>query len=215
MLAGDSIMEKLITLGVVLAALVLLALPVQARQGTFTIDGTVATADGQGVPGIAIVLSGQQSDTTTTGQNGEFRFTALAAGTYTVAPLDSTYTFVPESHSITFPSPGTPTPVFEASMITATRLEDQQIPTAFDLWPNYPNPFTLETTIRYQVAEAGPVRLDVVDLLGRTVTVLVDEVRSAGVHTATLDARNLPSGLYLYRLQAGTVIRVRRMILAK
>ncbi len=195
------------------AGFVLLALPVRAQ--TFTITGTVTSNNG-GVVGILIVLSGEKSDTTTTGQNGEFTFAELAAGTYTVTPTDADYVFAPESFMITFPGAGTPVPVFEASMTTPTSIEaDRQIPTAFVLEQNYPNPFNPETTIRYRMAEAGPVRLDVVDLLGRTVAVLVDDFRSVGTHAVTLDARDLPGGLYLYRLQAGATVLVRKMILAK
>ena len=190
-------------------------LPLLAHAQTFTITGTVAS-NGEGIVDIPIVLSGEKADTTTTGQNGEFTFADLAAGTYTVTPTDTNYVFNPESFMITFPGTGTPVPVFEASMTTPTSTEvDGPLSTAFVLEQNYPNPFNPETTIRYRMAEAGPVRLDVVDLLGRTVAVLVDDVRSVGTHTVTLDARDLPRGLYLYRLQAGAVVRVRKMILAK
>ncbi len=194
------------------AGFVLLALPAHAQ--TFTITGTVAS-DGQGIIDIPIVLSGEKADTTTTAQNGEFTFADLAAGTYTVTPTDTNYVFNPESLMITFPGTGTPVPVFEASVVATSTEADRQIPTAFVLEQNYPNPFNPETTIQYQVAQAGPVRLDVVDLLGRTVVVLVDDVRGVGTHAVTLDARDLPGGLYLYRLQAGATIRVRKMILAK
>jgi len=197
---------------IVFAGFVLFALPVRAQ--TFTINGTVAS-NGQGIIDILIVLSGEKADTTTTAQNGEFTFADLAAGTYTVTPTDADYVFNPESFTITFPDTGTPVPVFEASMVATSTEADGQIPTAFVLSPNYPNPFHPETTIRYQVAQTGPVRLDVVDLLGRTVAVLVDDVRSVGTHTVTLDARDLPGGLYLYRLQAGATVLVRKMILAK
>ena len=154
-----------------------------------------------------------QSDTTTTNENGEYTFTALPAGTYSVTPVREGYAFSPESLTITLP--GTATPLFDASMVATSTQAGQEIPTDFGLSQNYPNPFNPKTVIRYQVAEAGPVRLDVFDVLGRTVTVLVDDVRAAGTHTATLDARHLPSGLYLYRLQAGSTVLARRMVLAK
>jgi len=196
-----------------LAGFVLLVLPAHAQ--TFTITGTVAS-NGQGIIDILIVLSGEKADTTTTAQNGEFTFADLAAGTYTVTPTDTNYVFNPESFMITFPGTGTPVPVFEASMTTPTSTEaDRQIPIAFVLEQNYPNPFNPETTIRYRMAKAGPVRLDVVDLLGRTVAVLVDDVRGVGTHAVTFDARDLPGGLYLYRLQSGAIVLVRKMILAK
>lgn len=197
---------------IALAGFIFLALPVRAQP--FSITGTVAS-NNEGVAGILIVLTGASSDTTTTGENGEFTFSDLAAGTYTVTPTDSSYTFNPESFTITFPGTGTPVPAFEASAVPTNTEAEGRIPTAFVLQQNYPNPFNPETTIRYQMAEAGPVRLDVVDLLGRTVAVLVDDVRGVGTHAVTFEARDLPGGLYLYRLQAGDAVRVRKMILAK
>ncbi len=199
--------------GMALAGLILLAVPVRAQQ-TFTITGAV-TANGAGLADVTMVLGGAKSDTTTTNQNGEYTFSELAAGTYSVTPTDANYVFAPESFTITFPSTGTPVPVFDASMVATNTEADEPIPTAFVLEQNYPNPFNPETVIRYHMAEAGPVRLDVLDLLGRTVAVLVDDVRNAGTHAATFDARHLPSGLYLYRLQAGSTVLARRMVLAK
>ena len=100
-----------------------------------------------------------------------------------------------------------------STVVSATDVDD--VPAVFALEQNYPNPFNPETVIRYHLADAGPVRLDVVDLLGRTVAVLVDDARGAGAHTATLDARHLPSGLYLYRLQTTSTTLARTMVLAK
>ena len=195
-----------------LAGFILLALPVRAQ--TFSIMGTVAS-NSVGVANIPIVLSGAASDTMTTNENGEFSFTELAAGTYTVTPTDSNYVFNPESFDITLPGSGTPVPAFEASMVATSTEADGPIPTALVLSPNFPNPFKTETTIWYQVVEAGPVRLDVVDLLGRTMIVLVDEARGVGTHSVTLDAQDWPVGLYIYRLQSGDAVRVRKMIRTK
>ncbi len=194
-----------------LAGLILLAAPVRAQQ-TFTIAGAV-TANGAGLADVTMVLGGAKSDTTTTNENGEFSFMELAAGTYTVTPTDTNYAFSPESLTITLP--GTATPLFDASMVATSTQAGQEIPAAFALAQNYPNPFNPETVIRYHLAEAGPVRLDVLDVLGRTMAVLVDDARNAGTHAATFDARHLPSGLYLYRLQAGSTVLTRRMVLAK
>ena len=197
----------------VLAGAMVLAGPVRAQQ-TFTITGTV-TANGQGLADVTMVLGGAQADTTTTAENGEYTFTALPEGTYTVTPERESYTFAPDSLTITFPTTGTVVPVFEASMVATSTEAGAEIPTAFALEQNHPNPFNPETVIRYHIAQAGPVRLDVLNLLGRTVAVLVDDTRAAGTYTATLDARHLPSGLYLYRLQAGPTVLTRKMVLAK
>ena len=69
-----------------------------------------------------------------------------------------------------------------------------------------PNPFTAVTTILYALAETQHVRLAVYDVLGREVAVLVDEEVSAGSHSVVFEAGTLPSGTYLYRLEAGNTV---------
>jgi hypothetical protein len=64
----------------------------------------------------------------------------------------------------------------------------------------YPNPFDGRTTVGYDVAESGAVRLVVYDLLGREVAVLVDGPREAGHHEAVLDGSRLAAGVYLVRM---------------
>ncbi|NBC17999.1 MAG: T9SS type A sorting domain-containing protein, partial [Bacteroidetes bacterium] len=100
-----------------------------------------------------------------------------------------------------------------ATSVDAEDAED--LPQAFALAPNYPNPFNPQTTIGYELPEASAVRLVVYDVLGRQVAVLVDGVRPAGRHEVTFEAANLPSGVYLYQLQAGAFTQTRRMLLVK
>ena len=69
----------------------------------------------------------------------------------------------------------------------------------FELAGNYPNPFTSQTTITFITPEKASVRLAVYDLLGRRVSVLVDERLPAGKHEIPFAAENLPKGKYLYR----------------
>jgi Secretion system C-terminal sorting domain len=59
------------------------------------------------------------------------------------------------------------------------------------------------------------VSLKVFDLLGREVVTLVNEVKSAGTHTATFSANNIPSGVYFYRLQSGSFSETKRLVLLK
>ena len=100
-------------------------------------------------------------------------------------------------------------------LITVDVEDAAEVPAPFVLDQNYPNPFNPTTMIRYAVPEPGPVRLDVFDVLGRQVAVLVDGVVPAGTHAATFEAGHLPSGLYLYRLQAGSRIETRTMMLVR
>lgn len=93
--------------------------------------------------------------------------------------------------------------------------DEEELPLEFELSPNYPNPFNPVTTIRYALPEAVDVNLVVYDILGRRVRILFDATQAAGYHSVTFDASDLPSGLYLYRLQAGEFSDVRKMILLK
>ncbi len=98
-----------------------------------------------------------------------------------------------------------------------TSSEKQELPEGYALDQNYPNPFSVSTTIAYTMKAAGSVRLEVYDLLGRSVATLVDAQVGAGAHTVTFDgsALNLPSGLYLYRLQTPVGNQVRKMMLVQ
>lgn len=91
----------------------------------------------------------------------------------------------------------------------------QMIPAAFSLHQNYPNPFNPTTTIRYDVIQAGPVELTVFDLLGKEVAKLASGPHLAGSYTITWNAANLPSGIYLCRMNAGTLSQTQKVILVK
>ena len=77
---------------------------------------------------------------------------------------------------------------------------------------NYPNPFRQRATIACRVPAPGHVRLTVYDVLRRELVVLVDERQSAGPHSAKLDASSWPSGVYLYRLEAGNHVATGRLV---
>ena len=88
--------------------------------------------------------------------------------------------------------------------------------TSFSLHQNYPNPFNPSTQITFALPSVQRVTLKVFDLTGKEVaTLLRNERKAAGVHAMTFEAQNLPSGIYLYRLQAGEFVETKRMVLIR
>jgi hypothetical protein len=79
----------------------------------------------------------------------------------------------------------------------------------------YPNPFNPATELSFSLPASADVRLEVFDTSGDLVTTLVDDFRTAGVHTASFDASGLASGLYLYRLSAGDLNAAGKLVLLK
>jgi minor extracellular serine protease Vpr len=89
------------------------------------------------------------------------------------------------------------------------------LPQSFAVHQNFPNPFNPSTTIRYQLPEQSEVTLKIMDILGNEVSTLVNEVKPAGNYEFTLNASGLSSGVYFYRLNAGSFTSVRKMTLLK
>ena len=100
--------------------------------------------------------------------------------------------------------------------------DGQVIPKKFEIFQNYPNPFNPTTTIKYSIPQQNvgnenfrSVQLIVYDILGRKVATLVNEAKAPGNYEVNFNASNLASGVYFYRLQAGSFIQVKKMILMK
>lgn len=97
----------------------------------------------------------------------------------------------------------------------AAPFETADIPAEYALEGSYPNPFNPTATIRFALPEPAHVQLGVYDVLGRRVATLADGAWEAGRHAVRFDAATLPSGLYLYRLEAGPFVATGQMVLAK
>jgi hypothetical protein len=89
------------------------------------------------------------------------------------------------------------------------------LPAEFTVLEAYPNPFNPRTTINYMLPQADFVKLAVYDLMGRQVALLVDGYRDTGSHEVIFDARNLTSGVYIYRLETSTVSASEKLVLMK
>jgi len=97
----------------------------------------------------------------------------------------------------------------------STSIENTESPQAVSLQQNYPNPFNPSTIIQFGVPDAAFVELGVYNMLGQRVALLANEQRSQGWHEVTLDASNLSSGTYIYRLQIGGNVLTRKLMLIK
>jgi outer membrane protein assembly factor BamB len=92
---------------------------------------------------------------------------------------------------------------------------NEAFPQVFGLMQNYPNPFNPSTTIKFNLPKTSTVTLKIFNILGEAVALLVSENLSAGSYSYEWDASNLPSGLYLYRLEAQGFVETKKMILMK
>ncbi len=85
----------------------------------------------------------------------------------------------------------------------------------YKLTQNYPNPFNPATTIQYILPQAGMVKLTLYNILGQEIRTLVNEMKEAGTHTINIDASDLNSGMYIYKIESGSFVQTRKMTLVK
>jgi len=94
-------------------------------------------------------------------------------------------------------------------------VENEEILNEYVLNQSYPNPFNPATTIKYQIPELNFVTLKVYDVVGNEVAVLVNEEKPAGLYEIDFNAANLTSGVYFYKMQSGSFVETKKMILIK
>ena len=99
--------------------------------------------------------------------------------------------------------------------VTQVMTNSNDSPNKFELSQNYPNPFNPTTTISFALPSRSLVSLKVFDILGREVATIVSEEMAAGSYTRQWNAANMSSGVYFYRLQAGTYSEAKKLLLLK
>jgi uncharacterized delta-60 repeat protein len=131
----------------------------------------------------------------------------VAAGTATLASDYSTFTLIRYLSEVT---------------TGIEKEKNKEIPIHFALAQNYPNPFNPTTKIKYSIPlyagntkNTAPVQLKIYDLLGREVITLVNEFKDPGNYEVEFNAGSLASGLYFYKLQAGSLVETKKMLLLK
>ena len=150
-----------------------------------------------------------------------FEFTADVFGSLVALPGSFAKTNISQSFLFKVDvKKGTVTIVSIITDVAEPAPVEIQIPTDFALQQNYPNPFNPETSIRFQLPEAADVTLSIYNLRGQLVRKLVNERKQAGFHEVTWNAKDnagnkLPSGVYLYRIQAGAFTDVKKLTLLR
>lgn len=100
--------------------------------------------------------------------------------------------------------------------VTITGIsQNNELPKVFKLYQNYPNPFNPTTNIKFDIPKSSLVKLTIYDITGRVVELLADRVMNAGSYSINWNGSNYSSGVYFYRLDAGTYVKEMKMILVK
>ena len=102
-----------------------------------------------------------------------------------------------------------------SQMITSVNQMSSHLPVGFELYQNYPNPFNPTTTIMFSIPSKLFVSLKVFDIIGREVAIIVSEELSSGSYSRSWYAANVSSGIYFYRLQAGSFNETKKLLLVR
>jgi len=159
----------------------------------------------------------------------DFSFWIRQTESYTTSPIlfdptfgEGTYSFIvtPVDSAGNREARGDTAEVSLLFTTTGVASGNNKVPKNFVLEQNYPNPFNPSTTLRYGLPKPCLVHLEIYNLLGQKVRTLVDRRQPAGMYTIQWDGRtdsgaHLPSGVYLFRLRAGSFVAVRKMVLVE
>ncbi|MCU7512247.1 MAG: T9SS type A sorting domain-containing protein [Ignavibacteria bacterium] len=119
--------------------------------------------------------------------------------------------FLVDSHSVPEENSG----MYKASEIEKIDYIGEKAIREFAISRNYPNPFNPSTVIDYQVPKTSKITLKIFDMLGKEVATLVNEIREMGRYSVKFDAKELPSGTYIYEIRANDFVKSGKMVLLK
>ena len=110
---------------------------------------------------------------------------------------------------------GGPLAALLSNQLIGIQITGTTVPAKFNLYQNYPNPFNPVSRIKFDIPQSGFVKLAVYDILGKEVSLIVNQYLGEGSYTADLNASVLSSGIYFYTLRSGNYVTTKKMILAK
>lgn len=187
--------------------------------GSVSISGNNNSANGKAGAFVYAYRNGEFAGYTMTNAEGNYSINGLAAGYYYVFVdkpgfNESSTVMVNTGYDLTG-SPLSASADFTVTSTTSVVADRTVQPATYVLEQNYPNPFNPTTSIRYSLPAAGHVTLKVFDVVGKEVATLVNGYQQTGQYTVTFNASNLSSGMYFYRLETGSVMQTRKMVLLK
>ncbi len=202
------------------------------RRGAYTIRGRIRRASDNGpAEGILVQarLNGEVEVNATTDADGSYVIAGLSAGEYLIEATGAGYndgyfggTGANDAAAVMVgegqDADNVDVDMTEDTVTDISPADAVEVPQSFSLEQNFPNPFNPETNIRYQLAQTTDVVLRIYNITGQEVRALVSEVQPAGDYQVKWDGtdelgRQVASGLYIYRLQAGNQFKTSRMMM--
>lgn len=105
--------------------------------------------------------------------------------------------------------------LYDLSFITSITQREESNLNSYSLYQNFPNPFNLDTSIKFRLPKSSHVKLEISAITGQKIKILIDENMAEGYYTITFNAGNLPSGLYFCKLQTDDFVGIKKMIFMK